>query len=835
MRSRDIVGHHRRHHAAVGVRTHRVGEQCLARGKTALRQTVLFNRLHRHHGRGFGGDRHLARGKRGRRRRLALVAPAACVVRHRHAHLHRLQGRRILAVEVGRAVGRQNHLALAQRKIRRVRSRDIVGHHRRHHAAVGVRTHRVIEQRLTRGKPTLDQSILGNRLHRDHRRSLVRNLNIRCTQRSRRRCLTLGTAVTPVVRDRHGHLHRLQIHGLVTVEVPGTSACQNDLPLAQRKICRMIARHTIADRIRQMAAIGIRTDCVREQCLACGKPAFNQSVLGNRLHRHRANRGRRGRVALIAAITVIIGRRDGDGDRVQIRRIVAVEVSRARSGQFHLALIQREICGVNSSHVIRYRQRLRAAVRVRADRISEQRLAGREATLRQAVFIDRLHRHGGSGFRRDRHFTGGKRGRRRRPALVAPVARVIRGRDGHLHRLQVRCLVIVEIGSARGRQDNLAFAERKIRRMRSRNIVGHHRRHHAAVSVRTHRVIEQRLARGKSSLDQSVLRDGLHRDHRRSLVCNLNFRSTQRSRRRCVALVVAVTCIIRRRHGHLQRLQINRIVTVEIGGTGGRQHDLPLAQRKIRRMLAGHTVRYRIRHLAAVGVQTDRVSKQRLACGKPALDQSTLGNRLDPHRSERGRRGRLAFIAAVTRVICCGDGDGDRIQIRRFVAVQIRCACGRQDNMAIAQREICRMIARDSVRHRQCLHAAIRVRTDRVGEQGLAGGITSFQHPVSGDRLNRHVRSGLARDRHVAGSKRGRGSALALVATVIRIIRRSHGHLHRLQVRRLVAVEVGCSVRGQDDLPIAQRKIRRMIAWHTVGHRQRLRAAIRVCTDRVSK
>ena len=145
------------------------------------------------------------------------------------------------------------------------------------------------------------------------------------------------------------------------------------------------------------------------------------------------------------------------------------------------------------------------------------------------------------------------------------------------------------------------------------------------------------------------------------------------------------------------------------------------------------------------------------------------------------------------------------------------------------------MRARNVVRHRQRLRTAIRVRTDRVGEQRLAGSKTAFNQVVLSDRLHCHDGCRLRCNLHGSRRKRRRGGCLAFVATSASVVDCRHGHLHRLKIRRLVAVEVGGSSRGQDDLPTAQREVRGMRSGDIVRNHRRDDAAVGVRTDGVTE
>ena len=178
--------------------------------------------------------------------------------------------------------------------------------------------------------------------------------------------------------------------------------------------------------------------------------------------------------------------------------------------------------------------------------------------------------------------------------------------------------------------------------MRPRHAIRHRQRLRTAVRVCAHRVAEQPLACAKAALDQAALTDRLDRHHRRSLVRDRHVARTQRCGRRRGqrAFVASPARAVCRRDAHLQRLQIRRVMAVEVSGSGSRQHDLPVAQRKIRRVRPRHVIRHRQRLRAAVRVCAHRVAEQPLACAKAALDQAGLTDRLDRHHGRSFGRDR---------------------------------------------------------------------------------------------------------------------------------------------------------------------------------------------------
>ena len=139
----------------------------------------------------------------------------------------------------------------------------------------------------------------------------------------------------------------------------------------------------------------------------------------------------------------------------------------------------------------------------------------------------------------------------------------------------------IEVRGSGRRQDNLPTAQREVRRMRSRDIVRHRRRHDASVGVRTDRVIEHRLASGKTAFSQAVLGDRVHGHDGCRLSRNRHVSRFKRRRRGPLAPIVAFTCAVRRRHAHLHQLQVGRLVAVEVHRTGSRQYNLPRVQCKI--------------------------------------------------------------------------------------------------------------------------------------------------------------------------------------------------------------------------------------------------------------
>ena len=74
-----------------------------------------------------------------------------------------------MAVEVRGSCRGQHHVPAIQRKVRGVRSANVVRDHRRYRAAIRVRAHRVIEKRLTRTEPAFSQSEVARRVNRDNR------------------------------------------------------------------------------------------------------------------------------------------------------------------------------------------------------------------------------------------------------------------------------------------------------------------------------------------------------------------------------------------------------------------------------------------------------------------------------------------------------------------------------------------------------------------------------------------------------------------------------------------------------------------------------------------
>ena len=142
-----------------------------------------------------------------------------------------------MTVEVGGSVRSQDDLAAAQRKIRRMPARHTVGDRQCERTAIRVRTDRIREQRLARGKSAFRQVILCNRLHRYRGRSLARDRHFTVGKRRRGGYLCFDAAFAHVVRRRDAHFHRQQIDRVVTVEVGGTIRGQKDLPVIQRKIC----------------------------------------------------------------------------------------------------------------------------------------------------------------------------------------------------------------------------------------------------------------------------------------------------------------------------------------------------------------------------------------------------------------------------------------------------------------------------------------------------------------------------------------------------------------------------------------------------------------------
>ena len=200
----DVVRHHRRHRAAIGVSADRVGKERLAFGKSSFRQTRLIDRLHRHHRRGLVRDFHAALGQRGRHRRMTLEAAFACIVGRRHAHRNSSQISGFMAVEVSRASGREDDLAVLQGKVRRMVAGDVVRHHRRHRAAIGVGADRVGKECLAFGKTSFRQTRLVDCMNRN--RGRVVDLNYRGRYRVR-----IGGQCAETAIPRHaGDVNRLE-------------------------------------------------------------------------------------------------------------------------------------------------------------------------------------------------------------------------------------------------------------------------------------------------------------------------------------------------------------------------------------------------------------------------------------------------------------------------------------------------------------------------------------------------------------------------------------------------------------------------------------------------
>ena len=168
MHAGDVVGNGQCDRTAVTVGADRIIEQRHAGCESALLKAGLRDGRNADRGGWLVRDRNLAKV----RARAGLVFRMLTgIIGRDNRHVDRLEGGRLLTVEITCAVCCQDDVSTLQGKIRRVRLGNIVRQTQRNDAAVGVAAHRVIKQGLPGTETAFRQPALRDRADRQaHRR-----------------------------------------------------------------------------------------------------------------------------------------------------------------------------------------------------------------------------------------------------------------------------------------------------------------------------------------------------------------------------------------------------------------------------------------------------------------------------------------------------------------------------------------------------------------------------------------------------------------------------------------------------------------------------------------
>ena len=167
---------------------------------------------------------------------------------------------------------------------------------------------------------------------------------------------------------------------------------------------------------------------------------------------------------------------------------------------------------------------------------------------------------------------------------------------------------------------------------------------------------------------------------------------------------------------------------------------------------------------AAIRVRPHRIAEQCRTGAEPSLLQSLLLNRLQCHRhgcfgpyanatcGQRGRRAATA-LSGLAGIVCRADGHLQRFKAHGLVRVEIVCAGGSQQHLAIVQRKVSSMRpvlpCGSVIAHRKADRAAVGISAHRIGKKCLACTEIPLGEARIRKRSKRHDGGRLRADGHV--------------------------------------------------------------------------------------